>query len=442
MIDKRLYRKMNINLFAELFVAMALFRADTSAAFQNYNSPSRTPKTTYLQASAFPWKDIESQLGNCYREEPPVSIDSVFDTTKPTFSTTVPTLFRERHGWCPYSERVWLTLELLGMEHDSVRIDNTGGGRPSYFGGQTPQMKWPDGRTQGESMDLVEALDDGSLRSGDSQIQDYISQFRNIFPRARPSSRAAFLFQNSGEPLWRGTFEETLQGTDALLGQHGGPFFCGSSITAADIAWAPFLERYRYQLPCLHNGLDPADESTYPNLSKWYKAMDKIPAYACRVKGDASSWRKVLAMAGFGNAGFAPEFQADVDELVAKELAEAKACVDVNIWEAYASTRPYVASSPHADAASIVTKNRAAIIQDLLKQAPSSPWRKKGLPTTQEEADLAMRGLATALLSDGDKEVAESISGAIALAGFLDERMCVPRDMGAMSASTIKMLAS
>lgn len=194
-----------------------------------------------------------------------------------------------------------MTLELKNIAYDTVRIDNTGGGRPSYFAGTTPQMRWPDGRMQGESLDLMRDLDaaypDPPLLFENADVDSYISQFRNIFPsRARPSSRAAFLFQGNGDPLWRGVFEETLQKTDELLGKtKSGPFFCGNVISGADVAWAPFLERYRYQLPCLHDGLEPNDAEKYPNLAAWYAAMEQVPAYACRVKGDASSWRKVLS---------------------------------------------------------------------------------------------------------------------------------------------------
>ena len=68
--------------------------------------------------------------------------------------------FRERNGWCPYSERVWLALEYKGVDYATVLIDNTGGGRPGWFGGTTPRVRWPDGREQGESLDIVKALDD------------------------------------------------------------------------------------------------------------------------------------------------------------------------------------------------------------------------------------------------------------------------------------------
>ena len=36
-----------------------------------------------------------------------------------------------------------------------------------------------------------------------------------------------------------------------------------------------------------------------------------VPAYACRVRGDAASWRKVLSMAGFGNSGMPARMLTD-----------------------------------------------------------------------------------------------------------------------------------
>jgi glutathione S-transferase len=144
-------------------------------------------------------------LGDAFTSPDPSSIDSVLDPSPPDLSDTRPTLFRERHGWCPYSERVWLALELLNIEYDTVRIDNSEGPRPSYFSGQTPQIQWPiskfsdaiSSRTQGESRDLVTKLDemynDSRWSTSDDHVIFVIDQFSKIFPaRARPSSRAAF----------------------------------------------------------------------------------------------------------------------------------------------------------------------------------------------------------------------------------------------------------
>ena len=150
-----------------------------------------------------------------------------------------------------------------------VRIDNTGGGRPSYFGGSTPQLRWAaTGKTQGESLDLVRALDAAYPDSPPlwpppgvdaAAVDAMVSAWRATFPRsARPSSRAAFLFSYDGAPLPLSTFSTTLEKTEQLLATHTeGPFFTGGTLSAADVAWAPFLERYAAQLPCLHEGLIP-----------------------------------------------------------------------------------------------------------------------------------------------------------------------------------------
>ena len=70
----------------------------------------------------------------------------------------------------------------------------------------------------------------------------------------------------------------------------------------------PFLERCAAQLPCLRDGLDPRDGSRYPNLARWYTGRwtRRSRRNACRVSGNPSSWRMVLTMAGYGNAGNVP----------------------------------------------------------------------------------------------------------------------------------------
>jgi glutathione S-transferase len=414
------------------------------------------------------WKCIEDELQISSRHyQTPSCIDSVLDPSTPTFSTHHPTLFRERHGWCPYSERVWLTCELLGIDYDTVRIDNTGAPRPSYYrGGQTPQMRWPDSKQQGESMDIVKELDNrynsgSKLYTTDPDVvQECIDSFRTIFPssRARPSSRAAFLFQYNGEPLGRHTFETTLQQTDQLLssGNGDGPFFCGrSEISAADIAWAPFLERYRYQLPCLHDGLEPDDSTKYPHLAAWYDAMDcvainntsshtianaNLAVYPCRVKGDASSWRKVLSMAGFGNAGIPPTIQMNMEERRRSiEVEQARNSIRFDVWQSYYQLRTlYVANTPHAEAASILVTNRHGLINDIMKQQTRLKSTNtnyvpylKALPTSYDELDDLLLQLAQLLVDTGSENLVEPAAGVdpktdlTCLAAFLDVSLVV-----------------
>jgi glutathione S-transferase len=423
-----------------------------------------------LSAGVPEWDILEEMIGTPLLEQSrPSDIDSVLDTSAPEYSTKHLTFFRERHGWCPYSERVWLALEMLNVPYDTVRIDNTGQGpRPSYFSGTTPQIRWPDtGRTQSESLDLVSQLDltfnNNEWQSSSPHVKSIATEkYRDIMPkRSRPSSRAAFLFQNNGDPIWKRTFEETLQATDDLLSKspNGGPFFAGSTVTIADIAWIPFLERYRYQLPCLHDGLDPYDSTKYPHLVAWYDAIETaIPAYSCRVKGNAASWRKVLLMAGFGNSGDVPEnVVANVQKLNVNDLAS-KSLIQYDVWRQYASVRPHVAETPELETAWILYRNRQAIIRDAIKQSKTnvvlSSWISALQSTSalfEEQLDTAMRQLVHLLISRGQQQrhnptnvldfydLADEV---VYLARYLDERMCVPRDMGCMCAATIQSVAT
>jgi hypothetical protein len=143
-------------------------------------------------------------------------------------------------------------------------------------------------------------------------------------------------------------------------------------------------------------------------------------------------------MAGFGNAGVPPQIGANMDERARQEALNAESTIDQELWTEYISSRPYLAATPEAEAASTMTRNREAIFGDVLKRPGGSAW-KGGLRTTESNLDEALRALVCALLvNDTDVKSTPDVG---ALASFLDERMCVPRDMGAMSASAIKKLA-
>jgi len=405
-------------------------------------------------AAAASWPRLEELLPSSVAAEPRV-IDAALAPSRPTFSDGTVVLYRERNGWCPYSERVWLALEHKSIPFETVLIDNTGGGRPSWYSGETPQIRWADGSTQKESLDIVRALDAKYPETPPlwppaghdaAAVAEAVAAFRQTFPRgARPSSRAAFLFQGGGGALPRSTFEATLDGTDELLGRTGddGPFFLGGAFSAADVAWAPFLERYAAQLPCLHSGLVPRDGARWPHLARWYDAMesDAVPAYACRVRGDAASWRAVLAMAGFGNAGLPPEVIADA---AAAERAFGSARLGNGAWwEAFAASRPHVAASPAEEAAARLTRNRAAVAADAVRRGVLGEGQVDGALREVAEALVAHAAEAEAAEAEAETAAAAATPSAeaVALLRYLDARMCVPRDMGAPAAAAIRSLS-
>ena len=57
------------------------------------------------------------------------------------------------------------------------------------------------------------------------------------------------------------------------------------------------LERYGVQLP-LMAGISLRGGHLYkrwPNISRWYNAMESVPEYVARVQGDDYSWTAVVS---------------------------------------------------------------------------------------------------------------------------------------------------
>ena len=120
------------------------------------------------------------------------------------------------------------------------------------------------------------------------------------------------------------------------------------------------------------------------------------------------------------------------------------------MWDEYTSIRQYLADTPSTEAGRVLLSNRDAIVKDTLKRADK--LEGTGIPLDEKGLDEGIRALASMLIygaeEDGHYEEmgvalkgAHDVSGVFAIAKFLDERMCVPRDMGVMSADAIKRLS-
>ena len=130
--------------------------------------------------------------------------------------------------------------------------------------------------------------------------------------------------------------------------------------------------------------------------------------------------------------------EVKVDEARALTLAEKD--FEQKIWDAYASSRPWIASSPGIEAASIMTRNRIAIAKDIEKRSGGSDHYLGHMG--EDAIDEAMRAMVCLLCQDELTFKANIVNhhDVAVLATDLDDRMCVPRDMGSRSAATIKRL--
>ena len=220
------------------------------------------------------------------------------------------TIYREKNAWCVYSASLWLALEIKGIEYATERV----------LASDAPKLRLASGAVIDDVITAIKQLDEAYPASpalwppsgvDPGEVDAMVDAFSIAVPRsaARDSTRAAFLFcKEEGfqyDALPRSTFASFFDTADSLLAKNGdGPFFCGSALSAADVIWAPLLERYAAQIPSLHARLEPRGNEAWPHLDRWYTAMDAVPAYACRVKGDAQSWRKVLSTSPWWPAGW------------------------------------------------------------------------------------------------------------------------------------------
>ena len=99
-------------------------------------------------------------------------------------------------------------------------------------------------------------------------------------------------------------------------------------------------------------------------------------------------------------------------------------------WTEYASVRPHVAETASAEAAAHLIRGHVSIARDACQ--------RMGLEGV-EALDAPLRAVAWLLAgaTGSDAEIAKQTDGLEPLVAYLDERVCVPRDMGGPAAAAL-----
>ena len=404
------------------------------------------------------WESLESKLPTapapaCYHNNLPEDVAS---------SSSV-ILFRDSAAICPFAQQIWLALEVKNIDYITVLVDTV---IEEHSWSSPLRVQWPDGTSQTDALDILERLEKEfpggngdnhdvnlypSISAAVDSVRCNIVRFQGVFPRnTQANPYAPYLIrqrnaQDLSDTNWAPESDHlvTLEETDEVMEEYyQGPFLCGAQITAADIVWAPFLERYAAQLPLVYESdnddLTPRS-SEYETLKEWYEAMEeRVSVYSCRVMGDKTTWERLL------QKGVDQKLTPDVKlqpcsprGTTAAIPTKRRSFNAAAVWSDYARTRPYVASSPEMECAAYYIRNRDRVIANAAAVIPSMQ---------EEEVASALREVLAAILEiggDGDISVTNSLSGnARELVSYLDETLSVPRDMGALPAASLRTLAA
>ena len=380
------------------------------------------------------WTALESQLPSAlppvYKEKLP---ESFYDGNHEMNENEPLVLYRDEQSWCPYSQQVWLALEIKGISYVTILTSGED---------NTPRLKWPDGTVQTDSLEILERVQSTFPQKGPDlfrrvskavdNVRCNIVRFKGVFPRNTMSSiHAPFLFRETGDLVSVNDHMVTLEETDEVLEEYDdGPFLCGSFVSAADVVWAPFLERYAAQLPLVHDGSSLVPRSReYEALKEWYNAMEElVPSYSCRVAGDRATWAKVLSQAV--QNGDVPK----VDLLPVRGTVIPTNRKSLNakmVWKQYINNKPWMSNTPEEECVQFIVRNRDSIMADTVSRLGT---------LSENEIDEALREVIAVLLT-GDTTKQLSVN-ARDVAANLEDQLMVPRDMGVLPAATLRMLVA
>ena len=195
------------------------------------------------------------------------------------------TFYRDSASWCPYCQKVWLTLEEKRIPYRVEKINmSCYGDKPASFLKMQPSGQIPvatiDGRTYGQSNDIIYALEElfpesKSLRPVDGMTAQKLLRLERTF-------FSAWMSWLTGSERSKGNFLAVLTQVEDTLAAANGPFFMGNDVTMVDFQFAPFLERTAASLVYFKGftiRVPKGTKTDYPALNAWFDAMEKLDSY-------------------------------------------------------------------------------------------------------------------------------------------------------------------
>lgn len=249
------------------------------------------------------------------------------------------TLYRDSASWCPYCQKVWMALEYKQIPYRVEKINmRCYGDKPASFTRLQPSGQIPvaiiDGKTYRQSNDILQQLEQDfpnhpSLMPWEEQQDPNLANRANDLLRLERQLFSAWMYWLTSDYGSSGTatslrksFEQVLLQVEQTLARSKGPFFLGSTFSLVDVQFAPFLERmaasllyYKgFQIRVAHNDNNNNQNHPYPNINRWFDAMDDLPAYVL-TKSDyyTHCWDLPPQLGGCGSEPGCEKYQAAIN---------------------------------------------------------------------------------------------------------------------------------
>lgn len=192
-------------------------------------------------------------------------------------------LYRDRHAWCPYCQKVWLWLEEQRVPYRIAKVTMfCYGEKEQWYKRLVPSGMLPalelDHRIITESDDILLALEQafGPLTLGmtDPRVLPLRRLERLLF-RAWCMWLCYPARSPQDEQRSREQFIDIVGKVEAALGSTPGPYFL-EEFSTADVIFTPYVERMNASL-FYYKGYSLREEN--PFLSKWFDAMESRITY-------------------------------------------------------------------------------------------------------------------------------------------------------------------
>eukprot|EP00584_Thalassiosira_punctigera_P003368 CAMPEP_0172526984 /NCGR_PEP_ID=MMETSP1067-20121228/1799_1 /TAXON_ID=265564 ORGANISM="Thalassiosira punctigera, Strain Tpunct2005C2" /NCGR_SAMPLE_ID=MMETSP1067 /ASSEMBLY_ACC=CAM_ASM_000444 /LENGTH=573 /DNA_ID=CAMNT_0013310635 /DNA_START=103 /DNA_END=1827 /DNA_ORIENTATION=- len=411
-------------------------------------------------------RNFRSNLGKGYGKPSPLHKLRLFDESNDEEDVRV-TLFRDSASWCPYCQKVWMTLEQKRIPYRIEKVNmRCYGDKPASFLAMQPNGNIPvaiiDGVTYNQSNDIMYALEE--------RFPDHEPLVPND-PKQRMKSQELLRLERQIFSAWmywltsgdsrdgrlQESFVSVLNDVEAELSATKGGFFLGKKASIVDMMFAPFLERMCASM-LFFKGFQirvaPGEKTNFPAVNRWFDAMETLESYQLTksdyythcwdlppqlggcVPEDGSqpfqnaingiqpgSWHLPLAP---NNGGLEPDWMWAGDEGAAKREAVERISGNSQAIAKFASRGAGSTGFPRygaplADPNAVSNESIQPFVDASLKIIS-----QKLLENNVSNCDEAMKDLASVLKKGGGGELVEQVALSLA---YLRDRVGVPRDM-------------